>query len=300
VAATLEEALAERVVQRAADPELPGGGRGRARRRDRERVEQVRDPLPAAERLAGREVGRNREHPGHAAGGGIDLAHVPVVVRLLGDEVRDVHLPVGPDREAARFRPRERHGFPHAQVGAEDDERARPLARHVELVARRVRDDAVRRAAKRQRDRWIADALRRVVGLVRDVDPGRRDRDRARVRADGDLVDPGIGQGVDARDRVRVRVHDPDRVVRGRELDRAAGGSQRVVAGQHQHDHEHEPTEHRAGRTVRYVGLSTANAPRKRKYASTRGQRAGGAVWRAGSIGLMSPTGLPSGSSTIA
>jgi hypothetical protein len=226
---------------------------------------------------------------------------VAVVVRLLGDQVRDVDLPVLPDGEAPRLRPGELDGLPHAQIGAEDDERARPLTRHVELVARGVGDDAVRRAPERQRHRGGAETLDRVVALVRHVDAGRRDGDRPRVQADGDLVDAGFADGIDARDGVRVGVHDPDRVVRGRELDRTAGGSERLTADQ-QRDREHEPTDHCGGRTVRYVELSTANALRERKCASAHDSRdhSGGAVRRAGSSGLMRPTGLPSGSSTIA
>src|SRR5262249_61983123 len=70
VGAPFEEALAEGVVQRAADPELTRGGSAP----HHHPAEQIGDTLAAPERLTGREVGGNLEDAHDAPRSRIDLA----------------------------------------------------------------------------------------------------------------------------------------------------------------------------------------------------------------------------------
>src|SRR5262249_59303573 len=129
--APLKEPLPEGVVHRAAAPELTRG----ASAPHHHPAEQIGDTLAAPERLTGREVGGNLEDAHDAPRSRIDLAHMPAVVRLLGEKVRDVDEPGICDGERTRLGPGQGDVPQDVQVCVEHDERAGAFAADVELAA---------------------------------------------------------------------------------------------------------------------------------------------------------------------
>src|SRR5439155_1563293 len=246
--APLEEALAQVVLLRAADPELVCDLGGRAVGHEGDGGDEVQRALPRVLRLAGRGVRRDREHPDDRRAREIDHAHVRVVVGLLGEIVAHVCRPaVARDRDGTRVRPRQADADGVRELGIEDDELARPLAGDQHAVARGRDRDAVWGAAEAQVDGAerapqirLVEPPEAVVLLPGGEDVGPVERERARVLADGALVGEQTRRRaeVETSDAARIGIDDEDVAVgRDREWTRAGGQRAGGCRGQRRTEH---------------------------------------------------------------